>query len=150
MPRITLLGSSLARVGSEFSFWRPCEVADRCPVSKPCQNLDVGRRYRVTAVRPAHHDTCTEHEGGVQAVEVEEIPQWGSLDAARLRGTLTKWSPPPCTVRGCPNWNLCFDAGLKTETEYRVLETRERLVCPMGHHLVRVRVEENRRPGPRP
>lgn len=149
MARITLLGASLARVGATYAFWRLCEVAERCPVGKTCQNLEVGRTYRVTAVRAAHHDVCTEHEGGVKAVEVEEMPQWGSIESSRLRGTLTKWSPPFCTVRGCPNWNLCFDSGLKSDTEYKVLETRERLTCPMGHDLHRVRVEENRRPAPR-
>ena len=138
----------MARPGTEFVFAHACEVAGRCPVAQTCQNLELGRRYRVVGVRPVHHDTCTEHEGGVRAVDVEVLPIDASLDAARLRGTLVKWTPPYCVQRGCPNWDTCFNPAMRSGADYRVDATLEKLSCPMGYDLHRIRVSENRKPRP--
>lgn len=135
MGRVTLVGSLLAKPGSEYVFEKKCEVADRCPVAVPCQNLTVGRRYKVTGLRPAKHNVCTEHEGGVQAVEVEEQPLRANVLEARLRGTLIRWKPVSCNFRGCPNWAHCFQNGLETDREYVVKETGALVTCPAGYTL---------------
>ena len=140
MGRVTLVGSLLARPGEEYVFEKRCEVADRCPVAAPCQNLTVGRRYKVLSLRPAKHNVCTEHEDGVQAVEVEEQPLRANVPESRLRGTLIRWKPVSCVFRGCPNWANCFQNGLETEKEYVVKETGALVTCPMGYTLRDVRL----------
>lgn len=148
MARVSLLGSRLAHVGGEFVFLSPCQVAGTCPVARTCQNLDVGHAYRVVAKRPIHHDSCTEHEGGVDAVEVQQLPVVASLDAGKLRGTLARWTPPRCDVRGCPNWSTCFNPAMKADQEYRIEKTLGRLQCPLGYKLERVEVQAKRAAAP--
>jgi uncharacterized protein len=142
MARVTLVGSLLARPGQEFAFSKPCEVADRCPVATPCQNLVVGRRYKVVAVRPAKHSVCTEHEGGVQAVDVEEQPLYANVPTAQLRGTRINWKPVSCTQRGCPNWSNCFENGLASGQSYVVKDSGADVNCPMGYNLRFVRLAD--------
>lgn len=140
MGRVTLVGSLLARPGVEYIFSKECEVSDRCPVAAPCQNLTVGRRYKVLALRPAKHAVCTEHEEGVQAVEVEEQPLHANVPESQLRGTLIRWKPASCHFRGCPNWTNCFSNGLEADREYVVKEPGALVVCPMGYTLRNVRL----------
>ncbi|HEX9816743.1 MAG TPA: UPF0179 family protein [Candidatus Thermoplasmatota archaeon] len=135
MGRVTLVGSLLAQPGAEYVFEKRCEVADRCPVAAPCQNLTVGRRYKVLSLRPAKHNVCTEHEGGVRAVEVEEQPLRANVLESRLRGTLIRWKPVSCNFRGCPNWANCFQNGLETDKEYVVKQTGALVTCPAGYTL---------------
>lgn len=136
MGRVTLVGEALARPGAEYLFAGRCEVADRCPVAGPCQNLTLGRRYRVAAVRPVRQNVCTEHDGGVvHAVEVDELPLSANVPEAMLRGTLIRWQPVHCVIRGCPNWGGCFENGLESGREYGVREVGAPVQCPMGYRL---------------
>jgi uncharacterized protein len=148
VAKVSLLGSQLAKVGSSFVFLSPCQVAGTCPVARTCQNLEVGHAYRVLSKRPIHHDVCTEHEGGVDAVEVEALPVVASLEISKLKGTLAKWAPLKCGLRGCVNWSTCFNPAMKAEQEYRIEKTLGTMTCPMGYRLERVQVQARRGPGP--
>ena len=142
MGRVTLVGSLLARPGAEYVFEKRCEVAGRCPVAAPCQNLTVGRRYKILSLRPAKHNVCTEHEDGVQAVEVEEQPLRANVPEGQLRGTLIRWKPVSCNIRGCANWATCFQNGLETDKQYAVAEAGAIVKCPMGYTLRQVRLTD--------
>lgn len=101
-----------------------------------CQNLTVGRSYKVLSTRPIRHTVCTEHEDGVvQAVEVEELPLVANIPESQLRGTLIRYQTLTCTQRGCPNWATCFENGLIPDQQYVVKGAGEKVVCPMGYSL---------------
>lgn len=142
MGRVTLIGEHLARVGARFLNERPCEAAPTCPVARACQNLVWDRPFVVTAVRNVHHDVCKVHEDGVRVVEVEEAPLVASLEASKTRGTMARWNPPVCHIRGCPNWDRCFSHGLRAGEEYELAQVESKLECPMGYSLVGVVLKE--------
>jgi uncharacterized protein (UPF0179 family) len=139
-----LLGSLLAKPGATFVFWHACEVAPTCPVARTCQNLEAGRAYQVLSKRPIHHDVCTEHEGGVDAVEVEPLAIVTSVEASKLRGTLVKWTPLVCENRTCPNWWTCFNPAMRPGGEYKIVSNKGAMDCPIGYRIERVEVEANR------
>ena len=51
MSKVTLIGETLAEVGTEFVYGGESAACDGCPYREQCLNLTVGRRYRVTSVR---------------------------------------------------------------------------------------------------
>ena len=72
-PKITLIGTDLAKPGLEFVYEGGLDECEACSLRKACNNLKEGRRYRITGIRPAHHD-CMVHRNGASAVEVIESP----------------------------------------------------------------------------
>ena len=142
MGRVSLVGALLARPGAEFTFAKPCDVASSCPVAATCQNLELGRAYRVVSTRPIRHSVCTEHEGGVQAVEVEPAPLAANVPDKMLRGTLIRWEVPVCNQRGCPNWNGCFENHLAPATQYEVKQVGAPVACAMGYSLKAVKLAD--------
>lgn len=146
MRKVTVVGQRWAKVGARFANTQPCEVAPTCPIAKACQNLPWEKEFQVVSVRPVVHRVCIVHEGGAQAVDVEQLPYEASLDVSKTRGTAAHWSPPVCRFRGCPNWDRCFPMGPKAGREYILARVGERLVCPMGYNLVPVTLQEKEGP----
>ena len=71
--KITLIGTTLARPGLEFVYQGALPACVHCKVRKACNNLRVGRKYRIVSVRNTQHD-CLVHLNGASAVECVEAP----------------------------------------------------------------------------
>lgn len=123
MSQVTLIGTRLAEVGTEFVYGGEASACEGCPYRNQCLNLSEGVKYRVTGVREnAQTLECGVHDTGVRAVEVEPTSMMANVSPksayvgskARLEG--------PCPHTGCPSHEYCEPAGAEFDTEYRIQE----------------------------
>ena len=78
--KVTLVGTVLAKQGIEFIYEGEAAECDACKVKKACNNLQIGRKYRIVSVRSTHHE-CRVHLNGATAVEVMEAPITALINA---------------------------------------------------------------------
>jgi len=121
MSKVTLIGTRLADVGTEFVYQGESSACEGCPYRSQCLNLVEGRRYRVTGVREGGQTLeCAVHDTGVRAVEVESasvpanVPSRGAY--AGSKATLAG----PCPYTECPSHEYCVPDGTDFDTEYRI------------------------------
>jgi hypothetical protein len=121
MSKVTLIGTRLADVGTEFVYEGESSACEGCPYRSQCLNLVEGRRYRVTGVREGGQTLeCAVHDTGVRAVEVEptsvpaNVPSRGAY--AGSKATLAG----PCPYTECPSHEYCVPEGADFDTEYRI------------------------------
>ena len=120
-PKVTLIGTGLAKQGLEFVYEGPIDECRPCSLKKACNNLKEGKRYRIVNVRPAKHD-CLVHRNGTCAVEVVESPIAALLNAemviknSRIRYEYT------CTKEDCKSYSLCHPDGIIEGEKYVVVE----------------------------
>jgi uncharacterized protein (UPF0179 family) len=69
-PKVTLIGKELAKTNLVFIYEGPNDACGSCRLSKACNNLKKGRRYRITGVRPKTDHACAIHLNGACSVEV--------------------------------------------------------------------------------
>lgn len=121
-PKVTLIGKELAKTGLEFIYEGPIDECGSCRLSKACNNLKKGRRYRITGVRPKTDHACAIHLNGACSVEVVDspIPVLISVDSA-IRNTRLRYEPP-CSRTTCPNYELCSPPGIITGEKYVVIQ----------------------------
>lgn len=143
MAVVTLTGERQAREGMEFVFLGPQPECKDCRLKGPCLHLTQGQRYRITGVRPIHHDDiCRYHEDGVRVVEVEPVPLETSLRSPRaIEGSLVAFELLDCRNLACPLYRLCHPYGLQEGSRVRVLEVGDPIDCPVGFRIRRVRVQ---------
>lgn len=120
--KITLVGSAMAKNGVEFIYEGELEACAGCKVKKACNNLQKGRRYRVTGVRSGSRHECAVHLGGVCAVEVIESPLLALIgaDMAILNSTIQYTDP--CNRTDCRIYELCHPQGILEGAKYTVTE----------------------------
>jgi uncharacterized protein len=120
-PKVTLIGTVLARTGLEFVYEGALEDCKPCSLKKACNNLKEGKKYRIVGVRPAKHD-CPVHRNGALAVEVVESPIPALISAemaiknSRIRYEFT------CSHEECRSYRLCHPDGIVEGDKYTVLE----------------------------
>ena len=123
---VTIVGSSLAKEGTDFVYCGSVEECESCSVSKVCHNtkLRAGRRYTVVTVRPAKH-ACSLHEDGVIAVEVvdADIDMLIPEDKAKRRTRIIY--EPFCNEVFCRYYPFCNPAGISAGIKYIIKETSQ-------------------------
>lgn len=122
MPKITLVGTRLADVGSEFVYGGESEACSGCPYREQCLNLTEGRRYRVTGTRDSGTLECAVHADGVTAVEVEPASVLANVASNAAYAGSKAGLEGPCPHTECPSHELCEPAGADFETEYQIAE----------------------------
>lgn len=142
MAQVTLLGTRLAEEGTEFTFRGEAPACAGCPYREQCLNLQVGRRYRVTALREnASTLECGVHDAGVTAVEVEPAPIVANVpESAAYTGSRARLAGP-CPHVGCPSHEYCEPAGVTFEDTNRIADVRGEPPhdhCMLGRDLVQV------------
>jgi len=142
MSKVTLVGKLNAKEGEEFVFEGMQGQCETCSLMKTCGSLKEGRRYRIVNLRNGRVQKCPLHEGGVNAVEVEEAAIEVALPSRKaVKGAKVTVSPPDRCPDDCPNWNACHPGGV--EDDKLVVEevlgstTNE---CPLGIDLDVVKV----------
>lgn len=120
-PKVTLIGSVLAKTGLEFIYEGTIPECGSCSVRKACNNLKAGKRYRITGVRPTQH-RCPVHMDDAFVVEVVEAPIAALINAdmAIKNGRILFESP--CTKSGCASFDLCHPDGVTEGEKYTVTE----------------------------
>ncbi len=141
MAIVTLIGENLAKKGMEFTFLGPLTECRDCKLRNACFNLDVGRKYRIKALRDTTHE-CKIHEGKVRAVEVEKIPTEAAIPSKMaVEGTSIRYTPEKCLNVGCKYYGLCNPMGLKEGSKYRIVKIKGDIKCPEGKELKSVLFE---------
>lgn len=123
---LTIVGSVLAKEGTDFVYEGPIDACTSCKVAKVCHNskLHTGRRYTVAAVRPTKHP-CAVHPDGATAVEVvdADIPMFLPKDLANRR---TRFNFEPfCNETNCRFYPTCNPAGVNRGNVYLIKEVAE-------------------------
>ena len=121
-PKITLIGTDLAKPGLEFVYEGTLEECGPCSLKKACNNLKEGRRYRITGIRPAHHD-CIVHRNGTSAVEVVESPIAALVNAEMAIKNSRITYEFNCSYDDCKNHVLCHPDGIVDGEKYTVVDS---------------------------
>lgn len=141
-PKVTLIGTTLARKDLEFIYEGESPECEHCTVRKACHNLKPGRRYRIVGVRKTHH-ACPLHLDGTTAVEVVEssIPTLVNADMA-IRNTRIAFEPS-CTRRECEHFLLCNPEGVIPGEKYVVVQVLGNAPpgCEKGRNLQMVELK---------
>ncbi len=117
--KVTLVGTVLAKQGTEFIYEGEAAGCDTCKVKKACNNLQIGRRYRILSVRPTHHE-CAIHLNGTTAVEVIEAPIKALINPdmaivnSKIRIDLS------CSKSDCLSYSLCRPEGVTDGEKYTI------------------------------
>jgi uncharacterized protein (UPF0179 family) len=135
-PKVTLIGKELAKTGLEFIYEGTIDDCGSCRLSKACNNLKKGRRYRIVGVRPTEH-SCAVHLNGARSVEVIDspIPVLINADMA-IKNTRIRYEFS-CNKTQCPNYELCFPPGIIEGEKYIVVEVlgKNPEACEKGRSL---------------
>jgi len=138
--QITLVGERQAVAGHEFVYRGPQPECRECRVRSACLNQEIGRRYRVSAVRDVSHP-CLLNEERARVVEVEPAPPECSLPSrGAVEGALVAYEPLACANGACPNYRLCHPVGIERGTRLRILAIGGELTCPLGYEIAPARV----------
>lgn len=121
-PRITLIGISLATPGLEFIYEGELQECETCKVRKACNNLQQGRRYRITEVRKGSRHECAVHREAACAVNVIEAPLIALVSADMAIPNSSIQYILPCNRMDCRSLELCRPDGIIEGERYLVGE----------------------------
>jgi len=125
--KVTLIGTKLAKVGTEFVFLGAGKECKKCKLRKACMNLDAGRRYLITGLREVQHE-CPVHESGVSVVEVMEAPITATIDSEKaLEGAKISFKQQKCDEKNCGSYDFCHPVGLKNGDKCTIVKVIGRL-----------------------
>jgi uncharacterized protein (UPF0179 family) len=123
MSQVTLIGTRLAEVGTEFTYRGETPACEGCPYRGQCLNLEEGRKYRVTGVRDgAQTLECGVHDDGVRAVEVEPASVLANVAPQSAYAGSRAGLEGPCPYTECPSHEYCEPAGAEFDEEYQIRE----------------------------
>ncbi|HVN73499.1 MAG TPA: UPF0179 family protein [Methanoregula sp.] len=139
--KVTLVGTVLARQGTEFVYEGEAAECDNCKVKKACNNLQKGRRYRIITVRTTHHE-CPVHLNGATAVEVMDAPVTMLINAdmaivnSKIKVELS------CNRGECRSFALCRPEGIVEGEKYIVTDVLGNApeICDKGRVLKLVEI----------
>jgi uncharacterized protein (UPF0179 family) len=119
--KITLIGTTLAKPGLEFVYQGALPACVHCKVRKACNNLRVGRKYRIVSVRNTQHD-CLVHLNGASAVECVEAPVVALIGSDMAIVNSRILFDCTCTRTECKAYELCHPDGIVEGDRYLVHE----------------------------
>ncbi len=132
---ITIVGSVLAKEGTEYTYTGMDTACEGCRVSRVCHNtkLHPGRRYRVAATRKTHHE-CPLHEGGAEAVEAVDAEMTVVIPTSQATRRTRIIYEPVCGEQFCKGYTFCHPDGMIAGEKYVVLEVLGSYseTCPKG------------------
>ncbi len=117
--KVTLVGTVLAKPGTEFIYEGEVADCNTCKVKKACNNLQAGRRYRIVSVRTTHHE-CIVHFDGATAVEVMEAPISVLINADMAIVNSKIKLDLSCNKSECQSYLLCHPEGVVEGEKYIV------------------------------
>ncbi len=139
--KVTLVGTVLARQGIEFIYEGELPACDSCKVKKACNNLQIGRKYRIVTVRSTHHE-CAVHLNGATAVEVTDAPIT-MLITSEMAIINSRIKPEiSCNKSDCRSFSLCRPEGVVNGEKYTVTDVIGNApdICEKGRALKLVEI----------
>jgi len=139
--KVTLVGTVLAKSGTEFVYEGESPDCETCKVKKACNNLSKGHRYRIVTVRSTHHD-CAVHLNGATAVEVMEAPVTMLISADRAMVDSKIKVEFSCNKTDCRSYPLCRPDGVVEGEKYVVADVLGNApdICSKGRALKLVEI----------
>ncbi|MCI4318280.1 MAG: UPF0179 family protein [Thermoplasmata archaeon] len=139
MADITLISAAQAKPGFEFVYMGAAPICRTCPFRHACLTLDMGRRYKITKVRPVQHP-CALQETTANVVEVAAMPRALVVESrSAVVGSSIEMGRFACSRVDCPNWNICAGPSLPPKQRFRIEKVdREPAECRIGRTLKRV------------
>ncbi len=132
---MSIIGESLARVGSTFIYEGEQPECAPCKLRKVChQGLARHGAYRVTAVRPVQHDCCPLFEGRVTVVSVEPTPVRVTIPVAAAKGSAFTKKWVECGAK-CTLKKYCDPAAFAEGTTLTLDEVGGDVPCLVGRKL---------------
>ena len=134
--KVTLVGTVLAKQGVEFIYEGEAAECDTCKVKKACNNLQIGRKYRIVSVRSTHHE-CMVHLNGAAAVEVMEASITALINADMAIVNSKIKIDLSCNKSECRSYPLCRPDGVVHGEKYIVTDVLGNAsdICPKGRVL---------------
>jgi len=134
--KVTLVGTVLAKQGVEFIYEGEAAECNSCKVKKACNNLQIGRKYRIVSVRSTHHE-CMVHLDGATAVEVMEAPVTALINADMAMVNSKIKVDLSCNKSDCRSYSLCRPDGVVDGEKYIVTDVLGNAsdICPKGRAL---------------
>jgi uncharacterized protein len=134
--KVTLIGTVLAKQGIEFIYEGEAAECDTCKVKKACNNLQIGRKYRIVSVRSTHHE-CLVHLNGATAVEVMEAPITALINADMAIVNSKIKIDLSCNKSDCRSYPLCRADGVVDGEKYIVADVLGNAsdICAKGRAL---------------
>lgn len=140
--KVTLVGTVIAKQGTEFIYEGEIPDCGTCKVKKACHNLQKGRKYRIVTVRTTHHE-CPVHLNGATAVEVTEAPIT-LLISPEMAIINSKIKPDmSCNKSDCRSFALCRPEGVVEGEKYIVADVLGNApdICEKGRSLKLVEIK---------
>jgi uncharacterized protein (UPF0179 family) len=141
---ITLIGSKLAKKGTEFIYRGPQPECEKCKLKAVCLNLDKGKKYTVVALRTGGEHECFLHDTSVRAVEASPSPVAVVIESRKaFNGSKLTYEEPACD-KACPSYEGCHPAGLVNGEKYTISEVYGEATgtCPKGLILKKVLLKQ--------
>ncbi|HNX17721.1 MAG TPA: UPF0179 family protein [Methanoregula sp.] len=140
--KVTLVGTVLAKPGSEFIYEGESPECSTCKVKKACNNLNRGHRYRIVTVRGTHHE-CAVHYNGVTAVEVTDAPITMLIGADMAIVNSKVKVEFSCNKSDCRSFPLCRPDGIVEGEKYIVADVLGNAsdICGKGRALKLVEIK---------
>ena len=134
--KVTLVGTVLAKQGVEFIYEGETAECNSCKVKKACNNLQIGRKYRIVSVRTTRHE-CMVHFDGATAVEVTEAPVTALINADMAIVNSKIKLDLSCNKNDCRSYSLCRPDGVVDGEKYIVTDILGNAsdICPKGRVL---------------
>jgi len=134
--KVTLVGTVLAKQGTEFIYEGETAECETCKVKKACNNLIIGRKYRIVSVRSTHHE-CVIHLNGATAVEVMEAPITVLINADMAIVNSKIKIDLSCNKSDCRSYSLCRPDGVMDGEKYVVTDVLGNTsdICAKGRAL---------------
>jgi hypothetical protein len=140
MVLLTVVGEGLVLPGYTFVYLGPLAECKECKVKNVCFGLVKGKRYRVVSPRKVKH-ACKVHDGGVQVVEVEEVPFDVCVpEKGLVAGSSITLQMADCRHLGCPSRGLCFPLGIDRGAKLQVIEVGDKVDCAARESRRKARV----------
>lgn len=139
--KVTLVGTVLAKQGTEFIYEGEAAECGTCKVKKACNNLQKGHKYRIVSVRTTHHE-CSVHLNGATAVEVTEAPVT-LLISPEMAIVNSRIKPDmSCNKSDCRSFSLCRPDGVVEGEKYIVVDVLGNApdICEKGRSLKLVEI----------
>ncbi|MCL4343157.1 MAG: UPF0179 family protein [Candidatus Thermoplasmatota archaeon] len=142
MPKVSFIGTSIAREGLEFVFAGSLQECSGCKVKNVCFSLEPGRKYRVAKVREKTNPCGVFLGDRAVAVEVEEVEEHLNTryDLSVQEGSTITTTSMKCGQLACPNLETCNLLFMREGIKAKIEKVEGKLECPAGFDMRRLKV----------
>ncbi len=141
MATVTLIGSLLAEVDTEFLYIGPLSECKNCKLKTVCFNLTPGHVYKITSIREKHHP-CQIHAQDVVVVEVEKQPIITAIPTKEQPTASIEGEKIFCPHIGCDHYDLCTNPAVQEGKTYTVKKNLGKMSCLCNHDLYKVELSD--------